>query len=71
MREKSGGVTGMKANIDRSGRIARAISGLICLVGGLALGFSGWPESAMVRWTLSVLFVLAGGFQFFEAKQAW
>jgi len=61
----------MKPNIDRRGRIARAISGAITLAAGVACIFLQWPESPVWRWTLGVILVLGGLFQFYEAKNSW
>ena len=54
----------LTCNIDRKGRIARAISGALTLV------------VAVLCWMyldplLAVLFVLAGLFQLFEAAKGW
>lgn len=55
----------MKCNIDRRGRIARLITGLICIVAGIALLITKqW-------WITAAVLILAGGFQLFEAKKAW
>lgn len=62
---------GMKPNIDRGGRLARAVSGLVCVVAGILLWSLGWPEAMGYRWVLTVMLVAAGLFQLFEAKTAW
>ncbi len=55
----------MQCNINRRGRVARLITGLICVVAGIALlWLKQW-------WIVGGLLVIAGGFQLFEAKQGW
>jgi len=61
----------MKPNIDRKGRVARAITGTLCVVFGASLWLIDWPESITIRWTVTVLAVAAGAFQLFEAKKSW
>ena len=61
----------MKPNIDRAGRIARAISGTLCVIGGAACLVFAWPEEAAWRWGLSLVLIAFGGFQWFEAKKRW
>lgn len=58
-------------NIDRSGRIARAISGLLFLVAGTACACLTWPEGATLRYALYVVLFGSGLFQLFEAKRGW
>ena len=71
MRRAGGELQSMKSNIDRHGRLVRALSGVLCLGVGVALVVSAWPASPALRWLLSAFLVLAGGFQLFEAKQGW
>jgi len=61
----------MKRNIDRSGRIARALSGLICIAVGALVPWVGWPEATWLRWSVAAVAILAGLFQLFEARKAW
>jgi len=61
----------MKPNIGRGGRIARAISGTLCVAGGAACILFAWPEGTVWRWGLSLALVAFGGFQWFEAKKRW
>lgn len=61
----------MKPNIELKGRVARGITGTLCIVAGVAFWWIGWPESTAWRWGLSILGVLAGGFQLFEARKGW
>ena len=61
----------MKANIDRRGRIARGITGTLCIATGVAMWWLGLPEATAWRWTLVILCVAAGLFQLFEACCAW
>lgn len=61
----------MKSNIDRRGRVARAISGLLCICVGVVLLCLHWPESPVYRWVSSGILVAAGVFQLYEAKRGW
>jgi hypothetical protein len=61
----------MKPNIDRKGRIARGVSGGICLIIAVILFGTGRPESDGVRWGLIALLGLSGVFQLFEARKGW
>ena len=61
----------MKPNIDRKGRITRAITGLLCIVFGLAVWLIQWPETLTYRWIVSLAAVAVGAFQLFEAKRGW
>lgn len=61
----------MKPNIDRKGRIARAITGLLCIVLGLTVWLIQWPETFVYRWIVSLAAVAVGAFQLFEAKRGW
>jgi uncharacterized membrane protein HdeD (DUF308 family) len=55
----------MKCNINNRGRIARLISGIICIIAGVILLFTQHP------WYFGSLLIAAGGFQIFEAKSGW
>lgn len=61
----------MTPNIDRKGRIARAVSGLLCLGAAGAVIWTGWPAPMLYRWGIGGACVLAGAFQLFEAKRGW
>jgi hypothetical protein len=61
----------MKPNIDRNGRIARAITGLLCIIFGLTVWLIQWPETFVYRWIVSLAAVAVGAFQLFEAKRGW
>ena len=50
-------------NISSGGRLVRAIWGLACIVGGIALR----SRSSWAFWLL----LLAGGFALFEAARGW
>jgi hypothetical protein len=52
-----------RPNIRRSGRIARGVTGTICLIAGIVLV----DESL----TLGLVFVSAGLFAIFEAVRGW
>lgn len=58
-------------NIDRRGRIARAISGALCLAAAVAMLVFAWPASGAVRWPVALLLAVFGGFQLFEARKSW
>lgn len=61
----------MKKNIDRRGRIARGITGTLCIAAGIAVWRLGWPDSTLWRCLLAIGSVAAGLFQLFEACCAW
>ncbi len=61
----------MKRNITMAGRVARAVSGAICIGAGVACWLSGWPESSGWRWMLIGVTTMLGLFQVFEARKAW
>lgn len=61
----------MKPNITRSGRIARATSGILCILFGAGVWYFSWPETVLYRWIIGVVAVVAGVFQLFEAKKSW
>lgn len=61
----------MRSNIDRKGRIARAITGSLCIAFGAVCWMIGWPEAAGGRWIVILTALAAGGFQLFEAKNSW
>ncbi len=61
----------MKPNIDRKGRIARAISGLLFILFGLGIWYFSWPDSITFRWILSLVIIASGVFQLFEARKSW
>ncbi len=61
----------MQCNIKRGGRIARAISGIICISVGSVLPWIGWPEAVFLRWAVAALAIAAGLFQLFEARRGW
>jgi len=58
-------------NIDRKGRIARAIAGSLCIMFCVVCWVAGWPETAGYRWIILLTALAAGGFQLFEAKNSW
>ena len=55
----------MKCNINRRGRIARLLTGLIFIIAGAILLINHQP------WYFASLLIALGGFQIFEAKSAW
>ena len=61
----------MRPNIERNGRIARAVSGSLCIALGIVCWVIGWPEAVGYRWILIPTALAAGVFQLFEAKNSW
>lgn len=61
----------MKPNLERNGRIARAVTGAITLGAGVACWLLEWPAAPGWRWALVAFLVLGGLFQFYEAKKGW
>lgn len=61
----------MHPNIDHKGRIARAITGSICILLGVICWVVGWPDAVGYRCIVSLAVVAVGGFQLFEAKNSW
>ncbi len=61
----------MTPNITRAGRIARATTGTLCVFGGVACVYYAWPAQPVWRYTLAVVLVLAGMFQWYEARKRW
>lgn len=61
----------VKPNIQLNGRIARAISGLLCIAAGVLAWWMVWPESGTVRVVGCTIAIVAGLFQLYEAKTAW
>ena len=61
----------MTPNLDRRGRIVRAVSGTLCVAAGAALWPLGWPESTAIRGVLTVAVAAVGVFQWFEALTCW
>lgn len=66
-----GGNKFVKPNIATRGRVARAVSGAVCVLAGAALLWAGWPATMVLRWILGLVVILVGGFQLFEAKRGW
>lgn len=54
----------LSCNIDWRGRVARGVSGAVCVAAGAAAWWCGWAVAGGV--------LVAGGFfQFFEAAKGW
>jgi hypothetical protein len=59
-------------NIDRRGKRARLIYGVLMLLLGIILALVwAWPKGGVGRWTVAVLCAVAGGFGIFEATVGW
>ena len=61
----------MKPNIDRRGRIIRAVSGTLCVLFGGGIWLACWPESTGYRIAVTLLALFFGLFQWFEACRSW
>ncbi len=61
----------MTPNITQAGRIARATTGTLCILGGVGCWYFVWPESPAWRFTLVAVLVLSGVFQWYEARKRW
>ena len=62
----------LTCNIDSRGRAARLIWGLLLIaLGGVLLVGWAWGTESWLRWVLSILSILAGGFAVFEARAGW
>ena len=57
-------------NIDRKGRVARAIYGVLILLAGVLWLLFSWPP-AWWEWALAGLLILGGVFALIEAKLSW
>ena len=63
---------GLSCNIDRRGRLARLIYGIIVAVLGVVLVLLWARDSeSVVRWAVSVAVILGGAFAIFEARAGW
>ena len=63
---------GLSCNIDRRGRLARLIYGI--LVGALGVALLvlwAFESGSLFRWAVSVAVILAGAFAVFEAGAGW
>ncbi len=64
-------MAGLACNIDRRGRIVRAVSGLVCLALGVAVLLLGGWLPGWLRWGGGALLAALGAFQLFEARKGW
>ena len=62
----------MSCNIDRKGRMARLISGIVLIIAAIVLAFT-WARQteSWVAWLVSVATIGLGLFQVFEAWKGW
>ena len=62
----------LTCNIDRRGRVARLISGLLVLAIGIAMTVT-WavPSGSWIAWAAALFTLAAGLFQIFEAWKGW
>ena len=62
----------MTCNIDRKGRLARLISGILVLIAGVVIALAwAWPGASWLAWVVAVLTIGCGIFQLFEAWKGW
>jgi uncharacterized membrane protein HdeD (DUF308 family) len=62
----------LTCNIDRAGRWARGISGLLSLcIAAIVLCRGAGVGGEVVRWTVGVVAFVLGVFQIFEALTGW
>ncbi len=61
----------MCPNIDRKGRIARAVTGSMCIAFGVVCWLIDWPGGVGMRWVVILGALSAGAFQLYEAKKSW
>jgi hypothetical protein len=63
---------GLPCNIDRAGRWARGLSGLVFLsIAAVVLLRGLGIDGTALRWTVGIVAALLGGFQIFEALAGW
>jgi uncharacterized membrane protein HdeD (DUF308 family) len=62
----------LTCNIDRKGRLARLISGILLLILGIVLAFA-WalPNASWLAWMIVAVTIAGGLFQIFEAWKGW
>ena len=62
----------LQCNIDRRGKRARFIYGLLLLIAGLLLACVwAWPAGSVLRWVIVAACLLSGTFALFEARVGW
>ena len=62
----------LTCNLDAKGKALRLVSGLIVtLLALLLILFWAIPTGGWVPWTTSLLLLLFGAFQIFEARKGW
>ena len=62
----------LQCNIDERGRLARMIVGfVIAVIGLVGIVLSIVRTGTLFTWTLSSVFLLLGGFMFFEGRVGW
>lgn len=58
-------------NIQPAGRIARFVSGTLCIIAAATMALTAWPAHPVWRWCIVAVLAAAGFFQWYEAKRAW
>ncbi len=62
----------MQCNIDRRGRIAHLVCGLVTLaVAAGVFAVAAWAGGAWWQWLIASLLALLGAFQIYEARAGW
>ena len=63
---------GLQCNINRRGRIARLVWGVVLLtIGGAILFAWALPSGSVLAWAAVVVCVIGGAFSLFEAWAGW
>jgi hypothetical protein len=62
----------LTCNIDRRGKIARLIYGIVLIVAA-AIVVAVWaiPSGGWLSWTIAAILSVSGAFSIFEARKGW
>lgn len=62
----------MTCNIDSRGKAARLIYGIVVVaIGAAMIILWALPTGGILRWLISIAFLLMGAFSIFEARAGW
>jgi hypothetical protein len=62
----------LTCNIDRRGKIARLIYGIVLIVAAVAISvFWAIPSGGWLGWTIAAILFASGVFSIFEARKGW
>lgn len=61
----------LTCNIDRRGKIARLIYGVVLIIGAVLVAALWAPTGGWLAWTVAVLLLAMGAFSIFEARKGW